>query len=694
MGQSKQNPESFDNQSLPISTDSPQLVFGDLKGNPINEIILAPGEQQTIRVILFYHPEDVTMGFLAQWTMFDSNHKPTGDVICTAISPDDENWLSPLGLSTQDTSAGGTKGNELRSHNPQPGLWVCLGNNDDNNQYWNPNDEFFPPVAVAEFNIKAPDDWKDEFATFELDTEQTEFIMASETDADIFDAYEAMCDYNMALTIRNKNANSANQKTDAPKIISFRSPDGANLNIFAEGQGNVRLVVDDNITQTGKNGTVVGISYKEGETHTAKACIVDDDGNPISEWETKIVPEASEKPNPITEQHNTPYMLFADEDGNPLSELALAPGEQKNVHIILAQHTEVITKVFQVQWNMYDSNHQPTNSITCKKINNKNNNWISPLGLSTCDESVGGLEGNTMLSAECGTGTWRCICANGKINQFWFPRDQFTPSIAVAKFTLQAPSDWSDKYATFELDTDYTSFVMTSDTAFPADRQYDHTEQCDYSMVLTIKNKNLQTVSQKPNPITEQHNTPYMLFADENGSPLNELALAPGEQKNVHIILAQHTEVITKVFQVQWNMYDSNHQPTNSITCKKINNKNNNWISPLGLSTCDESVGGLEGNTMLSAECGTGTWRCICANGKINQFWFPRDQFTPSIAVAKFTLQAPSDWSDKYATFELDTDYTSFVMTSDTAFPADRHSNHEDKCDYSMVLTIKNKKCS
>ena len=690
MEQSKQNPKSFDNQSLPISTDSPQLVFGDLQGNPINEIILAPGEQQTIRVILFYHPEDITMGFLAQWTMFDSNHKPTGDVICTAISPDDENWLSPLGLSTQDISAGGTKGNELRSNNPQPGLWVCLGNNNDNNQFWSPSDEFYPPVAVAEFNIKAPDDWKDEFATFELDTEQTEFIMASETDADIFEAYEAMCDYNMALTIRNKNAISANQMTEAPKISSFRSPDGANLNIFAEGEGNVRLVVDDNITQTGNNSSIVNLPYKEGVTHTAKACIVDDGGNPISEWASKTITIPTVVS--ITEQHNTPYMLFADEDGTPLSELALAPGEQKTVHIILAQHAEVITRAFQAQWIMYDSNHQLTNSITCKKIGNKNN-WISPLGLSTCDESVGGLEGNTMLSAEPETGTWRCICTNPKTNQFWFPRDQFTPPIAVAKFTLQAPNDWSDEYATFELDSEYTSFFLTSDPSVRADRHSNHTVKCDYSMVLTIKNKNIQTVSNKPNPITEHHNTPYMLFANEDGSTLSELVLAPGEHKKVHIILAQHAEVITKAFQAQWNMYDSNQQPTNSITCKKIDNRNN-WISPLGLSTCDESVGGLEGNIMQSAECGTGIWRCIGANPKSNQFWFPRDQFTPPIAVAKFTLQAPSDWSDKYATFELDTDFTSFVMTSDTAIPADPHSNHSETCDYSMVLTIKNKKRS
>ncbi len=188
----------------------------------------------------------------------------------------------------------------------------------------------------------------------------------------------------------------------------------------------------------------------------------------------------------------TPFLVFGDKAGNPINEITLAPGEERNIQVILYKHPEAITRAFQAQWLMYGSNHEKTAEVTCKKDSDE---WIFPLGLSTMNKSEGGMNGNFLNSRESEPSLWRCIAANIKNNQFWYPRDKFTTPTAVAEFTIVAASNWSDSFATFELDTQYTEFALATD---PDARQT--IEKCDYDMVLTIKNS-----SPNAKPVTDNN---------------------------------------------------------------------------------------------------------------------------------------------------------------------------------------------
>ena len=263
------------------------------------------------------------------------------------------------------------------------------------------------------------------------------------------------------------------------------------LIITAMGDGFVRLDADGH-TSTGEDEAVMNIKAEYGQTIIAEAYIAKA-GEPVSPTTkvTIVVPNKAQEPDPTTppsdDQNGAPVLIFGDESGNPIKEIALAPGEKRKVQIILKHHPDLLTQAIQAQWFMYDAQRNLTANVICKKLHSTTN-WFSPLNLSTNDEDKGGMIGNIVNSAEYDTGIWRFIGANTSTNQFWYPRGEFTTPIAVAQFTIQAPSDWTDKYATFELDTDYTLFITASDNAITPRTHY--RKKCDYNMVLTIRNKN------------------------------------------------------------------------------------------------------------------------------------------------------------------------------------------------------------
>ena len=165
---------------------------------------MAPGEKKTVQMLLTSHPEAVTMGFSAQWNMLDPHRKATDAITCVI---EEKAWLLPIGLSTSNPKEGGIRGNMMTSVNNEVGIWRCVCTNTWMNQFWYPRDSFMPPVTVAEFTIQAPDAWKDDYATFELDHGYTMFALTSETVSPQSTFYESACKYDMVLTIRNKNNN-------------------------------------------------------------------------------------------------------------------------------------------------------------------------------------------------------------------------------------------------------------------------------------------------------------------------------------------------------------------------------------------------------------------------------------------------------------------------------------------------------
>ena len=463
------------------------------------------------------------------------------------------------------------------------------------------------------------------------------------------------------------------------------------LVIRATGNGFIRLDADGR-TRTGDGEAVLNIKAEYGQTIIAEAYLAKDGipASPITK-ETIVVPGKDDKPRRVPQNNghnNAPVLVFGDANGKQINEISLAPGEKQTVKIILQEHPKPLTKGIQVQWTMFDSSHNPTDAITCVE-RPRTNEWITPLNLSSTNESQGGLEGNVSSSNRNQSTNWRWIGYNNRINQFWYPRDQFTPPIAVAEFTIQAPSDWKDKFATLELDREWSMFVESDVTTIGDTSQYK--EYCEYDMKLTIRNKKADTgnAEVKPNDSTKSK-CPVVVFGDKDGNIINEILLSPGEQKKIKLMLIKHPEAVTMGLAIFMNLYGSNKLPAKSIACVDALGKlSKEWITPLNLSTSNPAVGGLKGNHLVSNYIEKlGEWNFLISNSIKNQVWFPRNNFIPPIAVAEFTIKASMRWTDRYSIFKINSKKTEFVVTPETTpFSLAGYSLHYNQ---DLELVIKN----
>ena len=80
-------------------------------------------------------------------------------------------------------------------------------------------------------------------------------------------------------------------------------------------------------------------------------------------------------------------------------------------------------------------------------------------------------------------------------------------------------------------------------------------------------------------PSTGSQDAPLLIFSDDAGNRINEISLAPGEQKKIKVILSNHPEGITQNFLAQWSVYDPNHQLTSGISCV-MDSDGKKWLNP------------------------------------------------------------------------------------------------------------------
>ena len=189
---------------------APVLAFGTDANNLITEIELAPGEtSEEIHVVLVEQQEVVVQGFQMQWLMKDATGELTETVNCPMIYGGRvKTWTNAENISTANEAVGGTIGNSLASSHPLFATWRWVGTNTSSNQFWwNTDYDGNPtaPVCVGCFKIEVPADWADEFVTFELDKEYTIYNQTADETPASTQGYEARPDYDMVLTVKNKN---------------------------------------------------------------------------------------------------------------------------------------------------------------------------------------------------------------------------------------------------------------------------------------------------------------------------------------------------------------------------------------------------------------------------------------------------------------------------------------------------------
>ena len=222
-----------------------------------------------------------------------------------------------------------------------------------------------------------------------------------------------------------------------------------------------------------------------------------------------LIAEAQNKPAPV--------LAFGTDANTLITEIELAPGQTSGeIHVVLVEMEETVVQGLQIQWLMKDVNGELTESVICPKVyGGRTKFWAQGENISTANEAVGGMAGNSLACANPFFATWRWVGTNTSSNQFWFNTDNdgnpICP-ICVGVFKIQVPEDWAEEYVTFELDRDYTLYNQTPSDE-PGDQVNNYEVQPTNPMILKIKNANYTAPE-------DQDLTGEIVFGDldENGT--------------------------------------------------------------------------------------------------------------------------------------------------------------------------------
>jgi len=183
---------------------------------------------------------------------------------------------------------------------------------------------------------------------------------------------------------------------------------------------------------------------------------------------------------------NAPVLAFSE------SMITLAPGESKEVHIVLVSLDESMNG-FQIQFTMYDANHNridgPVKLDSCYSIDHDGTALFHAENISSSEFSPGNMIGNANgLTPEPGIGDYRFAGYGGYDNNFtYWNSSEVTEPVNVFAFTIKVDEDWNEEMATFELDLDWTMFVNWSNEYHLSD-----------PLVLTIRNSNFGLPTTEP----------------------------------------------------------------------------------------------------------------------------------------------------------------------------------------------------
>lgn len=195
---------------------------------------------------------------------------------------------------------------------------------------------------------------------------------------------------------------------------------------------------------------------------------------------------------------SAPVLAFSE------SEIWLAPGESKEVHIVLQSMDETV-KAGQIGLNVYDPTRILDNGVVLDDCYGENQ-WFFPEGPSSPEITYG----NSCRSNNTQMGVYTMVFMNLRTNFYW-PLESFTGPVNVFAFTVHATESWNDQYATIELDRNWSSLVTPSGT-------YDYTDHFIEPMILTVKNKAADwPVTPTPDITTETTDDAVIVTAVGNG---------------------------------------------------------------------------------------------------------------------------------------------------------------------------------
>jgi len=193
-----------------------------------------------------------------------------------------------------------------------------------------------------------------------------------------------------------------------------------------------------------------------------------------------------------------PVMGFRNANNEPITEVIMNPGDSLEITVCIESMSANIVSGMQVQWGVFDFNHNPIAAWDENKVtlasDYYNSRWFEAIEAGSSDESVGGFPGNVCAIAISNDYYYRIIFTNPWYNMCFFRWADENQTIEkcpqnIGHFTLVASPDWQEEVATMELDLDYSKWSQCLDDNFSGMESVFNTTP----MILTIKNGALDT---------------------------------------------------------------------------------------------------------------------------------------------------------------------------------------------------------
>ena len=221
---------------MPQSQPCPDLAF-TLNNEAVTEVTMAPGEslEVTLTIMEMYMP--MYSGCQLQWRMYDVDHNNINYTETNKVAPGKvygsrvKTWYEGVEYGTSAV----TPGVGTATATPYDNVYrIMITNSVDNMSFFREDLDGNPtgPQNFGHFTLVASENWNEEFATFELDTDYSLWNQCPDFDPNDFEqAKYTWNGNNYSMVLKVKNANFQQQDEVADPVITFSGEETTTMTV-------------------------------------------------------------------------------------------------------------------------------------------------------------------------------------------------------------------------------------------------------------------------------------------------------------------------------------------------------------------------------------------------------------------------------------------------------------------------------
>ena len=221
---------------MPQSQPCPDLAF-TLNNEAVTEVTMAPGEslEVTLTIMEMYMP--MYSGCQLQWRMYDVDHNNINYTETNKVAPGKvygsrvKTWYEGVEYGTSTV----TPGVGTATATPYDNVYrIMITNSVDNMSFFREDLDGNPtgPQNFGHFTLVASENWNEEFATFELDTDYSLWNQCPDFDPNDFEqAKYTWNGSNYSMILKVKNANFQQQDEVADPVITFSGEETTTMTV-------------------------------------------------------------------------------------------------------------------------------------------------------------------------------------------------------------------------------------------------------------------------------------------------------------------------------------------------------------------------------------------------------------------------------------------------------------------------------